>query len=268
MELRSLLQFTQAHIESLTFQPAEKDPTASLVLSANLTPELAAIMRCKEAVFTGEGKPHPHVTRLDLGEAKLRDVDLSLPSLVNDGAFDTYRPEMIYGFRVEVDGMLVRLNMRARIKGRYDELVVFLAGVNKDDFEFAIRSMQQEFDWSGSGGTGTRVELSAGEVTGPLFAQVSNGGPCLHCDTEVPKNADGMHMLNGELVACENECKAVPDTADTASNEPALPAMHVVGSGRGPKQRNRRQGVEEPEQRGDIAGEHFPTDSEPVFPVN
>jgi hypothetical protein len=69
VDIRSILQFNQAHIESLTFQPAEKDPTASLVLSANLTPELAATMRCQEAVFDSQGKPHPHVTRLDLGEA-------------------------------------------------------------------------------------------------------------------------------------------------------------------------------------------------------
>jgi hypothetical protein len=243
VDIRSILQFNQAHIESLTFQPAEKDPTASLVLSANLTPELAATMRCQEAVFDSQGKPHPHVTRLDLGEAKLRDIDLSLPSTAHEGAFDVYRPELIYGFRVEVNGMLVRLHMRARIKGRYDELVIFLAKVNKDDFEFAIRSLQQEFDWTGSGGTGQRVDMSAGEVTGPLFERPSE-------------------------IVLEIMSEHPPETA-VLTDEPALPAMHVVGSGRGPKQRNRRQPDDSAELRGDIAAEHHPADdAEPVFPVN
>lgn len=266
MDIRSILQFSQAHIESLTFQPAEKDPTASLVLSANLDPELAAKMRCEHAVFGGEGKPHPHVTRLDLGEAKLRDIDLSLPG-VDDGAFDTYRPELIYGFRVEVDGMLARLHMRARIKGRYDELVCFLSRINKDSFDFAIRSLQEEFDWSGKGGTGERVDMSGGEVRGPLFAQAATVA-CIHCDHAVPLNEDGMHMKDGELVACEGESKHVNDMF--TSTEPALPAMHVVGSGRGPKkQRTRREMNESPELRGDIAGEYHPADdAEPVFPVN
>lgn len=254
MDIRSILQFTQAHIESLTFQPADKDPTASLVLSANLTPELAALMRCREAVFDGNGKPHPHVTRLDLGEAKLRDIDLSLPNPSGDGAFDTYRPELIYGFRVEVDGMIVRLHMRARIKGRYDELVCFLAEINKDDFDFAIRSLQQEFDWSGKGGEGTKVEMSGGEVRGPLFEQKQ--GECLHCDRDVPKNEDGLHLIgDGTLAKCE--CQPA---VDMAASEPALPAMHIVGSGRGPKKQRRRGDVDQPGMRGDIAGEHFPTD--------
>ena len=264
LDIRSILQFDQAHIESLTFQPAEKDPTASLVLSANLTPELAATMLCREAVFTAEGKPHPHVTRLDLGEAKLRDIDLSLPSVAHEGAFDVYRPELIYGFRVEVDGMIVRLHMRARVKGRYDELVCFLAQINKDDFEFAIRSLQQEFDWSGKGGTGTRVELSGGgEVRGRLFDEDKSAPEpdCVFCQQGVPKNADGKHIDGKSLWSCE-----VSNAVE--KQEPALPAMHVVGSGRGPKKQRRRGDVESPEMRGDIAGEHHPADGEPVFPMN
>lgn len=235
MEIRGLMQFRSANIESLTFTPADKDPTASLVLSANLTPELAAVMGVEASIFDGDGKPRPRATRIDFTELKLRDIDLSLPSPTSEGAYDLYRPELIYGFRVEVDGMLVRLHLRARVKGRYDELTMFLAGINKDDFDFAIRALQQEFDWSGQGGTGTAVEMGGAKIDGPLF----DAPACVHCDAEVPRNTDGFHMIGGELVACP---RPNPEAeAGDKSDGPALPAIHVVGSGRGPKQRNRRQ---------------------------
>lgn len=268
------MQFSRAEIVSLTFCPNEKkDPTASLKLSAELTPELAEKMRCREAVFRPDDKPHPNVTRLDLGGATLRDIDLTLPSSTMEGAFDTYRPEDISSFRIEVDGMLVRLYMLARIKGRYLELVDFLEKQNTDNFEMAIRSMQQEFDWSGKGGTGERVDMSAAgkkERQGPLFEQPA----CVHCDAETPRNADGMHMIEGDLVAC-------PRPNPEASNEgekriadgPALPAIHETNGGRRKRQLTRGEVAridrnEHPEMRGDIAAEHHPADAEPVFPVN
>jgi hypothetical protein len=228
---RGLLQFDKAEIARLELTPTEKDPTASLVLSARLTPELAEKMRCRDAIFNAKDKPHASVTRLDLGDAKLRDVDLSLPSATGvEGAYDWYRPELIYGFRAEVDGMIVRMHMRVRFKGRYADLVDFLEAKGTSQFDFGIRSLQTEFDWTGKDAGGTTVEMNGAagrkEEQGPLFA-------CIHCDNGVPRNADGMHMLDGDLRDCP---RPNPET----SGEPAMPAIHQVGSGRGPKQRNRR----------------------------
>jgi hypothetical protein len=205
---RGLLQFDKAEIARLELAPAEKDPTASLVLSARLTPELAEKMRCRDAIFNAEDKPHASVTRLDLGDAKLRDVDLSLPSATGvEGAYDWYRPELIYGFRAEVDGMIVRMHMRVRFKGRYADLVDFLEAKGTSQFDFGIRSLQTEFDWTGKDAGGTAVEMNGAagrkEEQGPLF--------------------------NGDANA-EAE----------ASGDSTIPAIHEVGSGRGPKQRNRR----------------------------
>jgi hypothetical protein len=280
------MQFRLGQIESLTFTPnAKKDPTASLKLSAELTPDLAEKMRCKEAVFRPDGKPHPNVTRLDLGGATLRDIDLSLPSGAVEGAFDTYRPEDISSFRVEVDGMLARLYMLARIKGRYLELVDFLEKQNTENFELAVRSAQQEFDWSGKGGTGTSVDMgTAGkkEGQGPLFGDhrttvtttepdgtettvaVINEAPCVHCDMETPRNCEA---TTHSSTATEGEKQE--------TRGPVLPAIHETMSGRRGRRLTRgeqaeadRAKNEHPELRGDIAAEHHPADGEPVFPVN
>jgi hypothetical protein len=252
LDKQGLLQFANGRIKTLTLTPNDrKNVTASLTLSGSLTPELAEKMRCKEAVFRPDGHPHSSVTRLDLGGAILRDIDFDLPSMTMPGGFDRFRPEDIGSFRVDVDGMLVRISMLVRIKGRYLELVDFVEKQNTDEFEFAVRSLQEEFDWNGAGGAGDRVEMSSGasgkkENQGPLFQQPT----CVHCDREVPRNYTGHHMVGDELVACPRPLVATltdePEASnegekEEASNEPALPAIHVVGSGRGPKQRNRRQ---------------------------
>jgi hypothetical protein len=217
--IRGLLQFTGTKIDKLTLVPnAKKEPTASLALTADLTPELAEQMRCREAIFRADGKPHPHISRLDI-DGILRDVTLTLPRLDNEdglsqGQFgaDWYSPEDIASFKVDVDGMIVRLSMLIRIKGRYLELVDFLAKINTERFDIAIRSRQQEFDWSGKVG-GIKVDMSDGAtVEGPLF-----GGHHATLTNE-----------DGEVVAEVN-----------AEREPAIPDAREMGERRERRRKTR-----------------------------
>jgi hypothetical protein len=234
---RGLMQFSAGRIKSLAITPNEKkEPTASLTLSGDLTPDLAAMMRCRDAVFRDDGKPHPNVKRLDL-EGILRDCMLSLPGA---DSYNTFYPEDIASFRVEVDGMLVRLNMLVRVKGRHLELVDFLEKTNTDAFDFAVRSRQESFDFSGKvSGTqapvGGSEKAGTAEANGSLFTGpecIADKATCLWCERGVPKNDEGRHLTGEELAPCDADGK----------REPALPAMHVVGSGRGPKKRGARGG--------------------------
>lgn len=235
------MQFKGAKLKTITFTPnAKKEPTASLALSADLTPELAEIMRCKDSIFRADGKPHPNITRHDI-DGILRDVELSLPVNDENGEYhhhDTYVPEDIASFRVEVDGMLVRLHMLSRIKGRYLELVDFLAKTNTDSFEFGVRSRQSEFDFSGKiGGTSVPVggdKAGNAEKNGPLFTGpecIGDKATCLWCERGIPKNDAGRHMHNGELVECDTEAK----------REPAIPDVRAMGQGRNRKQKTRAE---------------------------
>lgn len=245
MEPRGLLQFSRGRINSLTLTPNEKkEPTASLKLSAELTPELAEKMACREAIFREDGKPHLRVTRHDI-EAILRDVDLSLPSPTGD-AYDRYRPEDIASFRVNVDGMQAELSMLVRIKGHYAELVDFLASTNADTFDFAIRALQEEFDWSGKGGQGVRAAVEAGttEASGELFTRnTGNYLPpfCVHCSAEAPKNEDGRHMVHGELVACDAAVSTKDLHSDSERRGPAIPDAREMGQRRAKRQRTRAE---------------------------
>jgi hypothetical protein len=236
--IRGLLQFTGTKIDKLTLVPnAKKEPTASLALTADLTPDLAEQMRCREAIFRADGKPHPHISRLDI-DGILRDIELSLPHLDEEGTEfgqDVYSPEDIASFKVDVDGMSVRLSMLTRIKGRYLELVDFLAKINTERFDIAIRSRQQEFDWSGKVG-GTKVDMSDGAtVEGPLFHS-ADAETCILCTRGVPKNDEGRHITEDALVSCA----ASNEVEKQEVSGPVIPPMHATGSGRGPKQRNRR----------------------------
>ena len=238
-QIRGLVQFTAGILTACKMYKNKQDgPSAVLDLSALLTPDLADHFRCRPAVFREDGKPHPGMPRHDI-EGIIRDVDLHLPHIGEGGkpdGFDSYRPESIKSLSVEVEGMVARLYMTVKIKSRFLELAALMENV-PEKIEFAIRPLQGElpFDLSGKIG-GTRATVGGdkagnAEKNGPLFSGVR----CVHCDSEVPRNVDGMHMLNGELVACPN-----PNPEAEASNGPALPAMHVVGSGRGPKKRNAR----------------------------
>jgi hypothetical protein len=211
-QIRGRLEFVNAEIESLTFTPAERDPTASLVLSADFSPEIAAVMRVRDSFYPpGGDKPYFGPTRVDLGEKKLRDIELILPMADNPGDWDTYVPEQINGFRVDRDAQdapVLRLHMRVRIQGRYEELAAFLRATNKESFDYAIRSRQTEFDWTGAA-TGTALEMGAtgskvagkAERSGPLFQQPELAA-CDLCDREVPRNEDGYHMKDGTLIPC------------------------------------------------------------------
>lgn len=261
MDIRGLLQFEGAQIESMTITPAEKDPTCSLVLSAAFSPKIAEIMRCRDSFYDKDEKPYHGPTRIDLGEKKLRDVDVSLPSADVEGQLDTYRPEQINGFRIDrasEDNPTLRLHLRVRIQGRYEELAAFLRKQNKDPFEFAIRSLQDEFDWSGST-KGSPVDMPGdpagkSEVNGPLFQQPE----CIHCNNEVPVNEDGKHFVNDSLILCPGVSSFSPSNEGAKREvEPvSLPRAATMGAGR-TKQRERRRptadevdannGVNEPE---------------------
>lgn len=254
MDIRGLLQFQLANIESLTFTPAEKDPTASLVLSAQMTPEIAETMNCRRSMYDAEGRPFPGATRIDYADKKLRDVDFTLPSPDVDGQWDTYRPELISGFRIErdsEDSPTLRIVMRVRIHGRYEELATFLRDTNKKNFEFSIRSLQQEFDWTGKDG-GTRVDMSGDgddEEEPPLIAVINQRvvdnirrilAPCEHCDNDVPRNADNLHMLpDGEVISCPRP------NPEAEKPEPALASANHMGVRKAKQPKTRRTASEE-----------------------
>lgn len=233
------MQFKQGRVKTIALTPNEKkEPTASLTLSGELTPELASIMRCREAVFREDGKPHPNIKRLDL-EGILRDCMISLPTGDDEGTFNTYYPEDIASFRVEVDGMLVRLYMLARVKGRHLELVDFLEKTNTDAFEFGVRSRQDEFNFDGKvAGTQAAVGGSGkagnAEAKGPLFGGVecvAEQANSLFCERGVPKNDQGRHMTGEELVECD----------DNTKREPAISDVREMGRGRKREQKTRAQ---------------------------
>lgn len=253
MDLRGLLQFTSGNIESLTFTPAERDPTASLVISANFTPVIADIMNVRAAFYADDDdKPHFGPTRVDLQEKKLRDIELILPMADNEGQWDAFVPEQINGFRVDrdaEDAPVLRLHMRVRIQGRYEELAAFLRATNKDDFEFAIRSRQAEFDWSGTSSGGTKVDMSGdsdkggkAEANGPLFQQPE----CVHCDRGVSRNQDGRHMLNGELVECPRPVAPSEfDGSEQNDGRPAVASAAQMGIRKPREPKRRRPTAEE-----------------------
>lgn len=233
---KGLMQFSAGRIKSLAITPNEKkEPTASLTLSGDLTPDLAAMMRCRDAVFRDDGKPHPNVKRLDL-EGILRDCMLSLPGA--DSSYNTFYPEDIASFRVEVDGMIVRLNMLVRVKGRHLELVDFLEKTNTDAFDFAVRSRQESFDFSGKV-SGTQAapggdKAGNAEKSGPLFSGVecvAEKANCLFCERGVPKNDQGRHITGEELVECDADAK----------REPAIPDAREMGQRRERRQRTRAE---------------------------
>jgi hypothetical protein len=260
-DIRGLMQFEQAQIETLTLTPNEKkEPTASLKLSAELTPQLAETLGCRAAIFRSDDKPHARVTRFDLGGMILRDIELSLPNPHNDGAFDTYRPEDLASFRVEVDGMLARLLMLARIKGRFLELVDFLSSTNTDQFEMAIRSLQNEFDFTGKSG-GTRVDMSGNqnvaagkaEENGPLFQAPDDAAA-----DPAPESDGASQELADDLV-----------DVITAPREPILIDGREMGIARIRQQLTRGDGYKSPEdiRREQLAGDGLPVVDEPVIPV-
>lgn len=252
MDIKGRIEFADADIESLTFTPAEKDPTAALVLSANFNPDIAELMRCRRSFYDDSGKPLPGPTRVDLGEKKLREVEVHLPSPSVAGQWDSYFPEMITGFRVDrdsEDAPLLRLHMRVRIQGRYEDLALFFSNTNKDSFEFAIRSRQDEFDWSGKD-AGKKVDMAGpmgspkdgeAEANGPLFTQEGDA-ECLHCQNDMPFNEEtGKHMVNGEMADCARSTRFT-STQDEKVKEQVtgtLPRAAAVGAGRRKEKRPR-----------------------------
>jgi hypothetical protein len=252
--IRGLMQLRYARIKGLAFTPAEEDPTASLEITADMTPEIAEAMGCRDALYKADGSPHKGPTRVDMGDARLRDVDLSLPSGAVPDQFDLYRPEIIHSFRINRDDKSenrLRLHLIARIKGRFEDLIAFFETTNKDEFELAIRALQQEFNWASDETQGERVDIGSGKKVeeGPLFAQAE----CGNCDAHVPRNCDGKHMMpTGVLEDCPR-----PNLEAEEQEGPALASSSLSGH-RKPKRK---------QTRGDVAVMERGVESEPAFPV-
>lgn len=236
-----LMQFRYAQIKSLSFTPADEDATASLELSADMTPDIARSMRCHDSLYKPDGAPHSGPTRVDLGESRLRDIDVSLPSGAVEGQMDMYRPELVHKFSISRDAdssNRLRIKMIVKVKGRFEDLIAFFQQTNKDEFEFAIRSLQTEFNWNSAETQGERVDMGSGKKVeeGPLFQQPEQP-ECLNCDQGIPRNADGCHMMpGGVLEACP---RPNPEAEEPQQEGPVIHSPSLSGH-RKPKRQQTR----------------------------
>jgi len=207
-----LMQFDGTHIVGFNVTPADDGITSVLILTAKLTPDIAEMMGCRASIFDQHGQLHQRITRADLGESKLRDIDVILPAVGTTSSAEAYRPELVHKFvfnRIENenegDGMSV--TMRCRFKNRENDLLRLVRKMRKKPFEFAIRSHQQAFDWAGAiGGTQSAATTEGEEAEGteevpPLL--VIAAATCRYCSAGDSKNDEGKHMADGKLVECE-----------------------------------------------------------------
>jgi hypothetical protein len=232
------MQFTKANLDSLTLQPTEKGLKAVLLLSAPLTTELAEDLKCG-FVYDTAGNPREHIKAVPLDHV-IRDVDIHLPSGTSEGAFDALRPELIHSIKVtKEDEFKLSVSMRVHVCGKNFDLLSFAETWSKKEFEFALTSLQESFDFSGDNPGSTAVDMSSGEVVqagGPLFS-------CEHCDAEIELTPDGTgHVLEGGEVA---ECKH--PSARKVAEEGGGPALASAREVNGRKKRKVQQ-IRTPEE--------------------
>jgi hypothetical protein len=189
------MQFTKANLDSLTLQPTEKGLKAVLLLSAPLTTDLADAIKCG-FVYDSQGNPREHIKAVPLDHV-IRDVDVHLPSGTSEGAYDVFRPELIHSIKVtKEDEFKLSVSMRAHVCGKNFELLSFAETWSKKEFEFAVTSLQNEFDFSGDNPGGTEVDMTSGrpvEADGPLFK-------CEHCDADAELTPDGPALASAREV--------------------------------------------------------------------
>lgn len=187
MDLRRILQFTEARIEKFSVTPAD-DVKGVLGIAATMTREHAETLNC-DYLLNGT------VVREGLGDSipldiELQNVELHLPER------STMFPETVHKLKLRrIPDAKFELAFLAHLpEHNILELVEFVTKTNKDSFECAIRSRQGEL-FEG----GTRVDLSSEpkEKQDPLFA-------CPHCDADMPLTEDGSGHVNedGEVIPC------------------------------------------------------------------
>lgn len=201
---RARITFDRCTIEQFTIDPAEKGPTAVLVLSAPLSKANADLLKCGY-LFKSNGDAYEMQEGHSIANM-LRDTDLLLPT--PSGAWEHIRPEMIWRFKITNEGSGLGVKFRAQCKSNHLDLAEFVLRMNKDTFECALLSAQGEFDFTGSNPGGTAVDMSGPNSRvsdGPLFKQPDEQEPPLASAQQV----DGRRKRKPETRQPEPEAVGV-----------------------------------------------------------
>jgi hypothetical protein len=200
MELRNLLQLTDARFVEIGSYPSETGVKCVLVLAASLLPETAKLLGCDYIYKKGVPVPDLDGVKLD---GQLRDVELHLPTSFDRKQFDTYFPELIHKFSLtRIEDAKFEVRFRVHEASRCSDLLSLLESVNKDSFECAIRPRQGEL-FEG----GTRVEMSGTSThQHPAEEEQPDVFACRLCDEDVPLDDTGTQHIDsdGVVTACEH----------------------------------------------------------------
>jgi hypothetical protein len=208
MELRELLNFSDARIVQIAAYPSEKGVKCVLMLAASLMPEHAERLQC--AYIYKDGIPVEGLEDFAL-DGQLRDMELHLPTAHDRQQFQCYYPELIHRIKIKrVEDAKFEVIFRIHEARRRADIDALLEAVNKDTFECAIRPRQGEL-FEG----GTRVEVSSTDAKKrkrqPAEADEDEFPRyvCPQCDADVPLDDTGTQHIDadGIVTACEHPAR-------------------------------------------------------------
>lgn len=244
--MHNRISFTGATIKGLNITPSERGATSVLIIEAPINQEIATLMNAGH-LYKENGDPWANVDAVSL-TGSLRDVDFALPTPAVDGQYELHRPTIIHKFKIHQESE-VALSVSFRVvcpEKCLDDLALFVKKWNKDTFECAIRSLQEEFLWNGEDAGGSEVDMS-GEgdsdeeptVTGPLFT-------CASCEAEIPldESATNHTTEDGEVIPCQHPSAATV-RGDAPVDDAPLPSVRQMGvKGKGKRKLSRAEQAE------------------------
>lgn len=116
MKLIENLEFTQTALLAMGVKPMPAEPCLTLLLETELTPNIAQVLACEDAVFTADGIRRSGVKSLDL-DASIEECRVTFYSAKPDGQTIICHPETLDHMKVVCEDADTRLRFRAKISG-------------------------------------------------------------------------------------------------------------------------------------------------------
>ena len=148
MKLNENLEFTQTALLAMAVKPMPAEPCLTLLLETELTPNIAQVLACEDAVFTGEGVPRSGVKSLDL-DASIEECRVTFHSAKEDGQSIICHPEALDHMRVVCDDGSTRLRFRAKIAGYATAFCDLVNETHDGRFRIKLEPNQIALDFSG-----------------------------------------------------------------------------------------------------------------------
>jgi hypothetical protein len=148
MKLNENLEFTQTALLAMAVKPMPAEPCVILSLETELTPNIAQVLSCEDAVFGAEGVPRSGVKSLDL-DASIDECRVTFYSAKEDGQTIICHPEALSHMKVVCEDGNTRLRLRAKIAGYATAFCDLINETHDGRFRLKLEPNQIALDFSG-----------------------------------------------------------------------------------------------------------------------